>query len=144
MRIVNILAVVGAALLCGCTTVCKSTGGMEIVHSEGSAAAVSYDDNCFVEYLKLESSALARTAGGQLKAQLEIRNVYRDDDWKAAEHDFTAQYRVMWYDQGGLAVAPDRAYWQRVTWHGGESLPITDLAPDTSAVKCVVRLRHVR
>lgn len=132
--------------LCGCkvTKICNSTGGMEVVQSEGELARTNVDDPCFREWLTVESAVAARTANGFLTAQVELRNVHRDLDDDGREDDFDAQYQLLWFDEKGLAVFTDTAAWRRVTWHGGESLLLSATAPDASVVRYVLRLRHVR
>lgn len=135
-----------AAIIGGCkmTKICSSTGGMEVAQTEGELARTNVDDPCFREWLTVESAIAVRAMNGFLTAQVELRNVHRDLDDDGREDDFDAQYQILWFDEKGLAVQPDTAAWRRVTWHGGEARPLTDTAPDVSAVRYVLRLRHVQ
>ena len=130
----------------GCTMVkfCDSTGGMEIVQTEGLAAESSVDDPCFRDWLSVESAVATRTSGGCLTAQVDIRNVHRE--WKddGREDGFTAQCRFHWFDAKGLVVQPDGSNWRRLTWRGGESVSIKATAPAPEATRYVLRLRHAR
>lgn len=129
---------------CKMTKICNSTGGMEVAQTEGSKAEVSADDPCFREWLTVESAVAARTANGFLTAQVELRNVHRDLDDDGREDDFDAQCQVVWFDADGLALQSDQGSWYRMTWHGGQSVPIKVVAPAREAVRYVLRLRHVR
>lgn len=129
---------------CKMTKICNSTGGMEVAQTQGGKAEVSADDPCFREWLTVESAVAARTANGFLTAQVELRNVHRDLDDDGREDDFDAQYQILWFDAKGLAVLPDTAAWRRAAWHGGQVVPLSATATDTSAARYVLRLRHVR
>lgn len=135
-----------AALVGGCkmTKICNSTGGMEVAQAEGESARTKVEDSCFREWLAVESAIATRTADGFLTAQVEFRNVHRDLDDDGREDEFEAQYQVLWFDARGLAVLPDTAVWRRVTWHGGALRPLSATAPNASAVRYVLRLRHVQ
>lgn len=140
-------ALVALALLvggCKVTKICSSTGGMEVAQTEGGKADIRADDPCFREWLIVESAVAKRTANGFLTAQVELRNIHRDLDDDGREDDFDAQYQIRWLDAKGLTVQPDAATWRRVTWHGGETHPLLATALDVSAVRYVLRLRHVR
>ena len=144
---VGSIALVALAVLvggCSLTKICNSTGGMEVAQTEDELARTNVDDPCFREWLAVESAVAVRTANGFLSAQVELRNVRRDLDDDGREDDFDAQYQVLWFDAKGLAVLPDTAAWRRVTWHGGEARPLLSTAPDASAVRYVLRLRHVQ
>ena len=135
-----------ALLVGGCrlTKTCDSTGGMEVAQTEGSKAEARADDQCFREWLTVESAVAARTANGFLTAQVELRNIHRDLDDDGREDDFDAQCQVEWFDANGIALQPGQGSWHRMTWHGGQSLPIKAVAPAPEAVRYVLRLRHVR
>lgn len=129
---------------CKVTKICSSTGGMEIAQTEGGTARTNVDDPCFRKWLAVESAVATRTADGFLAAQVELRNIHRDLDDDGREDDFEAQYQILWFDVKGLAVLPNTAAWRRVAWHGGQVVPLKATAPDVSAVRYVLRLRHVR
>ena len=129
---------------CRMTEICDSTGGMEVVQSEGGTAEVRADDPCFREWLGVESAVVTRAANGFLTAQVVLRNIHKDLDDNGREDDFDAQCQVRWFDANGVAVQPDLAAWHRMTWHGGEALPIKAVAPTPEASRYVLRLRHVR
>lgn len=129
---------------CKMTKICNSTGGMEVVQTEGELARTNIDDPCFREWLTVESAVATRTANGFLTAQVELRNVHKDLDDDGREDDFDAQYQIRWLDAKGLTVQPDATTWRRVTWHGGETHPLMATAPDVSAVRYILWLRHVR
>ena len=141
MAIVAMTLVVGG---CRMTKVCDSTGGMEVAQTEGGKAEVSVDDPCFREWLSVDSAVVTRAANGFLTAQVVLRNIHKDldDNWR--EDDFDAQSQVWWFDANGVVVQPDRASWHRLTWHGGEALPIKAVAPVPEASRYVLRLRHVQ
>lgn len=44
----------------------------------------------------------------------------------------------------GGASSTDAGAWRRVTWRGGDAVPLSATAPDASAVRYVLRLRHVQ
>ena len=145
--IVGVLVLIAMAFMfvgCRMTKVCNSTGGMEVSQVEGGMPRTSVDDPCFSDWLAVESAVATRAANGILSAQIELRNVRRDLDDDGREDDFIAQYQIRWFDAKGLVVQPDTAVWRRKTWHGGEALPFYATAPDASAVRYVLQLRHVR
>ena len=135
-----------ALLMVGCkvTRICNSGGGMEVAQAEGSVSSVSVDDDCFNEWLVVESSSMKRTDVGFLQAIVQIRNIKVDSDDYGRRDDFQLQYQIKWFDAGGAEIMPDTAYWMRKTLHGGESVQFSAVAPDKSAVKFVFRARHVR
>lgn len=139
-----LVALVVMADGCRMTKICDSTGGMEVTQSEGCKAEVRADDPCFREWLDVESAVAVRATSGFLTAQVELRNVHKDVDDNGREDDFDAQCRVEWFDANGLALRPGQDSWYRMTWHGGQSLPIKAVAPAPEAVRYVLRLRHVR
>lgn len=143
-RALALVALVAAIGGCKVTKICNSTGGMEVTQTVGGKAEARADDQCFREWLTVESAVAARTANGFLTAQVELRNIHRDLDDDGREDDFNAQYQIRWLDAKGLSVQPDAVAWRRVTWHGGEAVPLSATAPDASAVRYVLRLRHVR
>lgn len=136
------LAVIASG--CKITKICDSTGGMEVAQTEDCKAEVHADDPCFREWLDVESAIAVRTADGFLTAQVELRNIYKDVDDDGREDDFDAQCQVEWFDANGIALHPGQGSWHRMTWHGGQSLPIKAVAPALEAVRYVLRLRHVR
>ena len=129
---------------CKMTKICNSTGGMEVVQTEGELARTNIDDPCFREWLTVESAIAVRAMNGFLTAQVELRNVHRDLDDDGREDNFDAQYQIRWFDANGLAVPTDAGGWRCVTWRGGEAVPLSATAPDASAVRYVLRLRHVQ
>lgn len=141
LALVALVAAIGG---CKLTKTCDSTGGMEVAQTEGGKVGVNADDPCFREWLTVESAVAIRMANGFLTAQVELRNVHRDLDDDGREDDFDAQYQILWFDAKGLSVRPDTAAWRRVTWHGGQAVPLSATAPDASAVRYVLRLRHIR
>ena len=141
------LALVAMALLaggCRMTKICDSTGGMEVVQSEGGTAETRVDDPCFREWLDVESAVVTRAENGFLTAQVVLCNIHKDVDDNGREDDFDAQCQVQWFDANGVALQSDRSAWHRLTWHGGEALPIKAVAPVPEASRYVLRLRHVR
>lgn len=146
-KIIGVLVLVALALpIVGCkmTKICNSTGGMEVVQTEGELARTNVDDPCFREWLAVESAVATRMANGFLTVQVELRNIHRDLDVDGREDDFDAQYQILWFDAKGLSVQSDTAVWRRVTWHGGEIVPVKATAIDASAVRYVLRLQHVQ
>lgn len=139
-----LVVVVLASGGCRMTKICDSTGGMEVVQSEGGAAETRADDPCFREWLDVESAVVTRAANGFLTAQVVLRNIHKDLDDNGREDDFDAQCQVRWFDASGVAVQSDPPSWYRLTWHGGEALPIKAVAPVPEASRYVLRLRHVR
>lgn len=139
-----ISALVAAIGGCNMTRICNSTGGMEVVQAEVGKAEVRVDDQCFREWLAVESAVATRMANGFLTVQVELRNIHRDLDVDGREDDFDAQYQILWFDAKGLSVQSDTAVWRRVTWHGGEIVPVKATAIDASAVRYVLRLQHVQ
>lgn len=135
-----------AAIVGGCkmTKICNSTGGMEVAQTEGELARTNVDDPCFRDWLSVESAVAVRATNGFLTAQVELRNVHRDLDDDGREDNFDAQYQIRWLDAKGLAVSTDAGAWRCVTWRGGEAVPLSATAPDASAVRYVLRLRHVQ
>ena len=129
---------------CKVTKICNSTGGMEIAQTEGETARTNVDDPCFREWLTVESAVATRTADGFLTAQVELRNIHRDLDDDGREDDLGAQYQILWFDAKGLSVQPDATTWRRVIWHGGQAVSLSATAPDASAARYVLRLRHVQ
>ena len=146
-KIIGVLVLVALALpIVGCkmTKICNSTGGMEVAQTEGELARTNVDDPCFREWLSVESAVAVRATNGFLTAQVELRNVHRDLDDDGREDNFDAQYQIRWLDAKGLAVSTDAGAWRCVTWRGGEAVPLSATAPDASAVRYVLRLRHVQ
>lgn len=134
-----------AVLINGCWTYpCESTGGMEIAQSENGQPYQCVDDPCFQDWLSVEDASVKRGALDMLIAQLVIRNVKKDYYDDNREDDFTAQYKITWFDGNGIAINPDESLWHRITWHGGESVPIKETAPTPAATRYVIRLRHAR
>ena len=146
MVIGGFVFVVMILVFCGCrvTRVCNSTGGMEVAQTEGGKAKVRVDDPCFCEWLAVESAIAVRGKNGFLMAQVNLRNIHEDMDDNGREDDFIAQCQVEWFDVNGLVLQSGQSIWYRMTWHGGQSLPIKVVAPAPEAVRYVLRLRHVR
>ena len=143
---VVVSAAVLAGLVCtGCATVpCRSTGGMEVTQAEGGPSFLNVDDPCFAEWLRLESALFTQTSSGVPLAHVVLRNVKVDPRDDNRSDDFTAQYKVTWFDAEGVGLDSDEALWRRVTWHGGEAQEIREPAPVPAAKRYVLRLRHAR
>lgn len=129
---------------CRMTRVCNSDGGMEVSQTEGGVADIRADDPCFADWLSVEPPTLSRSGSKILVAGVPVRNVHRDsDDWDR-EDEFAMQYRFAWFDANGLDVSGDATYWKSVTIHGGDREQFKSTAPNASAVRFVMRMRHVR
>lgn len=148
MKKTMLVVVGGLAILsltgCETTRICNSTGGMEICQKEGARADVRADDSCFVEWLEVESSVFTRTEAGFAIASVRIRNKLVDQDDYGREDDFALQYMFTWFDANDIELQSDSSHWMRQTLHGGEAVSLQSTAPDVSAAKYVVRIRHVR
>lgn len=144
--VASVLMCVAVLSFTGCTSVkvCQSTGGMEVVQTEGASATVRADDDCFRNWITVEDSVIARSDAGFAIASVRIRNIMVDKDDYGREDDFAMQYMFTWFDVNGVEVQADSAHWVRQTLHGGEAISLSSTAPEVSAAKYVVRLRHVR
>ena len=133
------------AIFCGCmTTVCRSTGGMEIARKEGGDVVVSADDTCFSDWLEVEDTSLHRVDSGCLKAQVSIRNKRKDWEDNDRMDDFVAQYRFVWLDVNGALTGAGESNWLFVRWRGGELKPLEAVSPNSSAASFRLSLRHIR
>ena len=139
-----LVALVVMADGCRMTKICDSTGGMEVAQTEGELVRTNVDDPCFREWLTVESAVATRAANGFLAAQVTLRNIHKDLEDNGREDDFDAECQVEWFDAKGLALQPGQSSWYRMTWHGGQSLPIKVVAPAPEAVRYLLRLRHVQ
>ena len=143
MRSMLLIGILGA-ILCGCQTVCRSTGGMAVSLQEGGMTAISVDDSCFSDWLDIVNSSLRRVDSGCLKAQVSIRNKKKDYMDGDRMDDFTAQYKFTWFDADGAISGTGESNWSSVTWHGGEVKPLDSVSPNPSSVRFVLTVRHVR
>ena len=142
----SVLICIAAFSMIGCTSVkvCNSAGGMEVVQSEGGSAKVRADDECFGNWISVDDAVIARSAAGFAIASVRLRNGLTDVDDDNREDDFAMQYMFTWFDGNGVEMNADGAKWMRLTLHGGEAVTFSSTAADGSAVKYVLRLRHVR
>lgn len=131
--------------LCGCrTTVCRSTGGMEVVLKEGGKTEVTVDDTCFSDWLDVETSSVRRVDSGCMKAQVSIRNKKKDYDDDGRMDDFAAQYRFSWLEADGSLSGSGERNWFPVRWHGGEVKPLESVSPNPSVTGFRLSIRHLR
>ena len=144
MRNILLIGLLGT-ILCGCQTVCRSTGGMAVSLQEGGTAAeVSVDDPCFSDWLDVVNTSLRRVDSGCLKAQVTIRNKKKDYTDDGRMDDFAAQYKFTWLDADGAVSGTGESNWSSVTWHGGETKPLDSVSPNPSSVRFVLSVRHLR
>ena len=148
MKTIKILAALAlaAASTIGCTftRVCNSDGGMEIMRDEGGGQEIRIDDVCFRDWLAVEVTALRRNALGILTASVHVRNTLTDKDDYYRMDKFNVQYKVTWFDAGGMPVLPDLSLWIQKDIGGGDSEPIEIAAPTKEATRFVLRIKHGR
>ena len=119
------------SLMVGCSSM---TNGIALSGSEGGAAK-----------LQKESSSLGQQVG------LELQQLRRMDDRlelavKVKSHiayDQSLQYKIDWFDEGGMPVEPDSAYWQPLILHGGEQKIIRSSAPLSDATSFSFAVRNI-
>ena len=135
MKLTTIVATACAILACGCASV--STGGFEVSVREGDAAVPSLriDDRTFARRFSVETAGVRREPSGFASAQIQVRNVRRED--------IPIQYKFTFFDSDGMEIQPGARAWEQTTIHGGESVPLSAVAPDKSVVRFVVRVRNV-
>lgn len=110
------------------------TNGIALSGSEGGAAT-----------LQKESRSLGQQVG------LELQQLRRMDDRlelavKVKSHiayDQSLQYKIDWFDEGGMPVEPDSAYWQPLILHGGEQKIIRSSAPLSDATSFSFAVRNI-
>ena len=143
LLVVSALVAVSAAG-CAITRVCNSDGGIEILQEENGKTDVRIDDICFRDGLAVEDIALRRNSVGILTATIVVRNTLVDMDDHNRMDPFAMQYKVTWFDAGGMAVAPDLSLWEQMRLDGGATESIKVAAPTKEATRFVLRIKHVR
>ena len=134
MRLMTVIAMVCAALACGCASV--PTEGFEVAVCEGVAtASVRIDDRHFAQRFCVESALVRREASGFAVVQIQMRNTRRDD--------VPIQYKFTFFDADGMEIQPGVRAWEQSTLHGGESVSLASVAPEKTAVRFVLRVRRV-
>lgn len=149
MKILKLLAAAAMATisLFGCTStrICNSDGGMEVMVDETGKTDIRIDDVCFRDWLAVEDIAPPRrNVGGILTSTVNVRNTLTDKDDYYRMDKFKVQYKVTWFDAGGMAVLPDLSLWIPIDLGGGDSVPINLAAPTKEASRFVLRIKHVR
>ncbi len=119
--------------LTGCVSM--STGGWEVVASEGGTPTVRVDDTIFAQHVAVEDVHSHRTAEGYLAVLVQVRNKYSED--------FPIQYKFTWFDANGMEVQPNGRPWEQVTLHGGESVPLSATGPEPTVVRFTMRARRM-
>ena len=106
---------------------------------------IRIDDVCFRDWLAVEDIAPPRrNVGGILTSTVNVRNTLTDKDDYYRMDKFKVQYKVTWFDAGGMAVLPDLSLWIPIDLGGGDSVPINLAAPTKEASRFVLRIKHVR
>lgn len=149
MKILKLLAAAAMATisLFGCTStrICNSDGGMEVMVDETGKTDIRIDDVCFRDWLAVEDIAPPRrNVDGILTSTVNVRNTLTDKDDYYRMDKFKVQYKVTWFDAGGMAVLPDLSLWIPIDLGGGDSVPINLAAPTKEASRFVLRIKHVR
>lgn len=132
MRIIPLggLFLVGV-LLTGCASM---TDGISLAGSEGGSAK-----------LQQQSSALGQRIGLELK-QLRRQNERLELAIRVKSniaYDQSLQYKVDWFDEGGMPVEPERAYWQPLIVHGREEKVLRASAPLSEATSFSFAIREI-
>ena len=117
---------------------CASTNGFEVVAMEGGGGTpyVRLDDSYLARKLSVETAAVRREPSGFASAQVRVRNTKSED--------LQIQYKFTFCDNDGMEVQPGARAWEVITIHGGESVPLSAVAPDASVSRFVVRVRRVQ
>ena len=133
MKLKTIAATVCAMFACGCVS--TSTGGFEVSVGEGDpAATLKIDDLSFAERFSVETAGVRREPSGFISAQVRLRN--------RQGQDASIQYKFAFFSGDGMEIQPDARPWEQTTIHGGETVSLSAVAPDKSAVRFVVRIRR--
>ncbi len=97
----------GLALVSGCIRD-KTTIGY-VAGPEGLVV----EDPSFAGGLLLEPGTPERTAGGDLRVQVAMKNLRRGD--------YRCQYQFLWYDGEGMLLPHSSTPWRQLTLHGHET-----------------------
>lgn len=120
-------------LLTGCASM---TDGIMLSGSEGGSAQLQQQSSSLGQRVTLELKQLRRQ-DDRLELALKVKS--------NIAYDQSLQYKVDWFDEGGMPIEPDRAYWQPLILHGREekvlrtSAPLSDATSFSFAVREIVK-----
>ncbi|MGA2052601.1 MAG: YcfL family protein [Opitutales bacterium] len=109
----------------GCATVntvepAQSAAHPNMVNDKRVITSSSLNDIAYVR------SVNQATVGGLLQIQVNVQNL------TSAVKNFN--YQVQWYDTQGMAITTPAPIWHSVSIEGGQTIPLTELAPTPNAV----------
>jgi uncharacterized protein YcfL len=124
-RLSSFVLFVSVLALAGCASVntvepAQSAARPNMVNDKRVITSSTLND---IAYVKSVNQA---TVGGLLQIQFNIQNL------TAAVKNFN--YQVQWYDGQGMAITTPAPIWHSVSIEGGQTIPITELAPTPTAV----------
>jgi Predicted periplasmic lipoprotein len=112
------------------------TDGIMLSGSEGGSAQLQQQSSSLGQRVTLELKQLRRQ-DDRLELALKVKS--------NIAYDQSLQYKVDWFDEGGMPIEPDRAYWQPLILHGREekvlrtSAPLSDATSFSFAVREIVK-----
>lgn len=118
-------------LLAGC-----ATSGVEMIvkpNSENDQKHLVIHNESLANKITI-TAVQTRVVGGQLQANLSIRNL--------TSRDKQIQYRFSWFDKDNFEVDPGSESWVPVVMHGAAEVNVQGLAPNPSAQAFKLNVRE--
>jgi len=119
------------ALIAGC-----ATSGMEMIVQPNAANDQKHlvvHNESLANKITI-TSVQTRMVGGQLEANLALRNL--------TSRDKLIQYRFSWFDKDNFEIEPGREAWTPVAMHGAAEVNVNGLAPNPSAQTFKLNVRE--
>lgn len=118
-------------LLTGCSSM---TDGISLTGSEGGSAKLQQQSSTLGQRVNLELKQLRRQ-DDRLELAIKVKS--------NIAYDQSLQYKVDWFDDGGMPVEPERAYWQPLIVHGREEQVLRASAPLSDATSFSFAIREI-
>ena len=132
MRIIPLggLLLVGV-LVTGCSSM---TDGISLTGGEGGTAKLQQQSSNLGQRVSLELKQLRRQ-DERLELAIKVKS--------NIAYDQSLQYKVDWFDEGGMPVEPECAYWQPLIVHGREEKVLRASAPLADATSFSFTIREI-
>lgn len=118
-------------LLTGCAS---RTDGIALTGSEGGSSKLQQQSSHLGQRVVLQLQQLRRQ-----DERLELAVKMKSN----IAYDQSLQYKVDWFDEGGMPIEPDHAYWQPLILHGHEEKVIRTSAPLSDATSFSFAVREI-
>lgn len=133
---VFMMVVAMSTLMSGCVS--PDTAGLGVsgqVINDELSAALECADAKMTNFIRVTNVATETMANGLMRVQVELQVMQK--------HDLVVQTKFKWFDANGMEIDTASRPWILKTFHGGEVVNVTGIAPSEAATGFKFAVRPV-